>query len=154
MNRTLVLTVAAAAAVGTVAAPALAAPKKKPITKTYSATAPTPDPTNWLNEVGAANYSVCNQVVPQSWHEHQFKAPAAGSLKLELSGFYGDWDLLVMNSKKAEVGAGGAGDVSTPAAPTKETATIKIKKAETFTIVACNWAGGPTGTVKYTFTYK
>jgi hypothetical protein len=29
-----------------------------------------------------------------------------------------------------------------------------MKKAkQTFHIIACNWAGGSTGTVKYTFTY-
>lgn len=152
MNRKLVFTVAAVASVGTLASPALAK-HKKPITKTYPVTAPAPDPTNWLDEVGAANYSVCNQVVPQSYNKTPFKAPAAGSLKVEVSGFIGDWDLLILNGKGSEAGHGGSDAISTPNAPTKEVATIKVKKPETFNIIACNWAGGPTATVKYTFTY-
>jgi hypothetical protein len=153
MNRKLVFTVAAVAAVGTLAAPALGASKKKPITKTYSVLAPAPDPTNWASQAGVKTYSVCNQKVPQSYNRELFKAPEPGTLKVEVSGFTGDWDLLILNGKGTEAGTGGSDAISTPNAPTKEVATVKIKKKDTYTIVACNWAGGPTGTVKYTFTY-
>jgi hypothetical protein len=145
MNRSMVLATAGVA-LATVAVTSDAAPRapRKPITKTYTATAPAPDPTNWVE----ANYSVCNQMVPNSFHKEPFKAPEAGSLQLEMSGYQGDWDLLVLNSKNSEAGHAGSSDLGVP-----EKTTIKIKKAESFTIVACNWAGGPTATVKYTFTY-
>jgi hypothetical protein len=31
---------------------------------------------------------------------------------------------------------------------------VRFKKPTTVTIVACNWSGGPTANVKYTFTYR
>ena len=150
------LALVGALAAAALAAPADAAPARKPITKTYQATAATPDPTNWLSQAGAANYSVCNQVVPQSWHTHTFTAPAAGKINVKLYGFTGDWDLLITNAAGQEVSYGGSSGINTPNAPTAgdESVTYKIKKAKTkINIIACNWAGAATGTVKYTFTY-
>jgi hypothetical protein len=89
--------------------------------------------------------------VPQSFHTHEFKAPGAGKLKIEMSGFQGDWDLLLVDSKGAEVANSGA---TQPVDPPTETLTAKVKKANTvYKIIACNWAGGPSATVKYTFTW-
>ena len=144
MNRTAALTLGALTAATVVAPGALAAPPKKPITKTYTATAPAPDPSNWAGQ----GYSVCAQNVPGSFHTEEFKAPAAGALKVELTGYQGDWYLLLMDAKAKEVAASGSGDVGAP-----EVATIKLKKPGVISIVACNWAGGPTGQVKYTFTF-
>ena len=141
MNRTALLTLGVLAA-ATVAAPiAVAAPK--PITKTYTATAPVPDPTN-----AAGGYTVCAQNVPQSFHIEEFKVPAAGTLKVELTDYQIDWDLLLMDGKGKELGSSGSGGVGEP-----EIAQVKFKKPTVVQIVACNWSGGPTGTVKYTFTY-
>jgi hypothetical protein len=129
---------------------------KKPITKTYTATAPAPDPTNYLGTAGAASYSVCEQRVPQSYHVQSFTPPAVGKLKVQLSGFTGDWDLLLTNASNTELTYGGSSGVNTPQSPTAgdESVTIKIKKAkQKVNIIACNWAGSATGTVKYTFTY-
>jgi len=146
MRTTPVLVAAAALIAAGSALPATAAPRK-PITKTYTATAPVPDPTNYAE----MSYSVCAQAVPQSAHVEVFKAPAAGKLKVELSGFVGDWDLLILDSKGAEVATSGG---TQPVDPPTEQATVKVKKAAaTYKIIACNWAGGPTATVKYTFTY-
>ena len=144
MNRTATLTIAVLAA-ATVAAPgALAAPK--PITKTYTATAPMADPSNFA---GTTTYGVCGMNVPQSFHTEEFKVPAAGSLKINMTGYVGDWDLLLTGDKGQELATGGAGDLGVP-----EVMQVKFKKPTTVAIIACNWAGGPTGTVKYTFTYK
>lgn len=129
-------------------APAVAAPKKT-ITKTYAVTAATPDPTN----AAAGDYSVCPQTVPGSFQADDFTIPAAGTLKVELDGYVGDWDALLMDSDKSEVGASGAGGYA-PVAGGPEVIETSFKKKQTVTIVACNWAGGPTGTVKVTFTYK
>ena len=140
MNRPAVLALAVLAAGVAVAPGALAAPK--PTTKTYTATAPTPDPTNV-----AGGYTVCAQNVPQSFHIEEFKVPGPGSLKVELTGYQGDWDLLLMDAKDQEIGSGGAIEPGVP-----EVAQVKFKKAGVAKIVACNWAGGPTGSVTYTFT--
>lgn len=147
MRSTAVLA-AAAALLSAAAVSADAAPARKPITKTYTATAPLPDPTNHAE---LTPYEVCAQAVPQSFHEETFKAPGAGKLKVEMNGFQGDWDLLLVDSKGAQVASSGG---TQPVDPAVESMTAKIKKAgATYTIIACNWAGTPTATVKYTFTW-
>ena len=142
MNRTVAVTLGILTAAATVAAPAAVA-NPKPVTKTYTATAPLPDPSNFTGD----GYSVCAQNVPQSFHIEEFKVPAAGTLKVVLGAFQGDWDLLLMDGKGKELAAGGA----LPPA-TEEIAQVKFKKAGVVQIVACNWAGGPTGEVTYTYT--
>lgn len=126
-----------------------AAPKK-PIVKSYEATAATPDVTNNLP---SARYSVCEMTVPGSYHTHTFKAPAPGKIKVTMTGFTGDWDILLLDPKGAEIGAGGASDLGTPATAASETMSSKIRKAGAYRIIACNFAGGATAKVKYTFTY-
>ncbi|MDT7572089.1 MAG: hypothetical protein QOE05_2263 [Actinomycetota bacterium] len=128
--------------------PAIGAPKKT-ITKTYTATAPVPGP----NNAAGSDYSVCPQSVPGSFQADEFKIPAAGTLQVEVGGYTGDWDALLMDSDKSEAAASGAGGYA-PVAGGPETIEMRFKKAQTVTIVACNWAGGPTATVKATFTYK
>ena len=130
----------------TVATDVAHAKHKKPIEKTYTATAPAPDPTNFGP---SARYSVCEQTVPQSFHVEEFSAPEAGTIKAELSGYVGEWDFLMTDDKGREVASSGILDVT--GAPEKM--TYKFKKSGTVNIIACNWAGGPTGTVKYVFTY-
>ncbi len=146
------LALVAALVAGVAASPASAKPKKhkKPITKTYTASAPAPDPTNYAMQ----GYSVCAQNVPQSFDIKEFTAPAPGKLKVEMHGFTGDWDLLLMDSEQAEMTQSGSSDLGSPTADASESMTYKIKKAKKkYSIVACNWAGGPSATVKYTFTY-
>lgn len=149
MNRAVVLGLAVVVVTGAQSG-ALGAAKKKPITKKWTATAPVPDPTNASPQ---SAYSVCAQTVPGSFHIETFKAPAAGKLVVQITGFQADWDLLIMDAKKREVGASGNGGYGTPVDPSTEKATIKIKKAGTFSIVACNWAGSPTAEGTYTFTF-
>lgn len=144
MKSTLVLALTAVAGL-TVAAPGAFA---APVEKTYPVTAPNPDPSNVASEVDGG-YSVCAQRVPGSFQTDAVKLPAAGKLKVDLTGFTGDWDLLLMDEKGAELAFGGSSDVSAG-----ETATVSLKRPATVQIVACNWAGGPTGTVKYVFTPK
>lgn len=145
----LLMTVAALVAAGSTV-PATAGPKPKPITKTYTATAPLPDPSNYAGQ----GYSVCAQNVPQSFHTETFKAPAPGKLAVKMNGFTGDWDMLLVDSKGTEITHAGASDLGSPAAPASESMTAKVKKGgTTYKIVACNWAGGATATVTYTFTY-
>ena len=149
MNKTAALVVASLAVAAVAAPPAMAAPKKKPITKTYTATAAVPDPTN----AAGGDYTVCPQAVPGSFQADDFKIPAAGTLKVEVGDYTGDWDALLMDSDKSEATSSGAGGYA-PVAGGPEVMEMRFKKAQTVTIVACNWAGGPTATVKVTFTYK
>lgn len=139
--------VAAAAITAVVASPAVAN-HKKPISVTYTATAATPDPGNFVTN------KLCDGVNPaeSGEHKHEFAAPEAGTLDVTLTGYQGDWDLAVRNSKGANIGESGSGGYM-PVAGSDEKTKIKIKKAEKLTIVACNWAGSPTATVKYTFTF-
>jgi hypothetical protein len=142
MSRTVVLTAAVLAA-ATAAAP-MAVANPKPMEKTYTATAPLPDPTNFVG----GDYSVCAQHVPQSFHIEEVKLPAAGALKVTMpaDGYQGDWDLLLMDAKDSELAySGGLPGVD-------EVAAVKVKKATTVKIVACNWAGGPTAEVHYVYT--
>lgn len=142
MTRTSALVAAVLTGAVAAAPVALAAPPK-PITKTYTATAPAPDPTN-----AAGGYTVCAQNVPGSFHVEEFKAPAAGTLKVELTEYQVDWDLLLMDGKDKEIASSGSGGVGGP-----EITQVKLKKPGVVKIVACNWSGGPTGTVSYTFTF-
>lgn len=143
MNKTLTVTLVLVAVGAGSMAPAVAGTKKT-ITKTYTASAPLPDPTNV-----AGGYSVCAQRVPGSFDIKEFKVPAAGKLKVEVTNYTNDWDALLMDADKAELGESGSGGVGGP-----EVIEVKFKKAQTVSIVACNWAGGPTATVKYVFTYR
>ncbi|MBK5305715.1 MAG: hypothetical protein JJD92_03410 [Frankiaceae bacterium] len=58
-----------------------------------------------------------------------------------------------MDADKSEATSSGAGGYA-PVAGGPEVMEIRFKKAQTVTIVACNWAGSPTASVKATFTYK
>ncbi|HWL35145.1 MAG TPA: hypothetical protein VNQ77_03030 [Frankiaceae bacterium] len=149
------LVLAGALAATALAGTATAAPKKKPITKSYDASAASPDPTNWANDAGGG-YSVCAQRVPGSFHTHTFTAPALGKINIKVTGFTGDWDVLITDSKGTEIAAGGSSGINTPDAPTAgdESVTLKIKKAKSkINIITCNWVGGPSAKVKYVFTY-
>ena len=145
MNRTAALLAATVAVAGITAPAALAAPKKpKPITKSYSTVTPAPDPTNY-----ADGYSVCAMVVPQSFHIEPFKVPAAGTLHVEVSGYTGDHDLLLLDGEGEEIAFGGSSGVSDT-----EVVDVKFKKPGKAQIVNCNWAGAPNANVTYKFTYK
>ena len=137
MRNRLVLAALPVALLGVAVASASAAPK--PMTGSYAATAPVPG--------GAV---ACDGTVPQSLHSQEVELPAAGKLVVDLTGFTGDWDLFV-SSKGSVLGAaetGGVGGVD----EALEKVSIKIKRATVVSIDSCNWAGGPTGAVEWTFT--
>lgn len=133
-----VLTATALLAVGALALPSSAAPRK-PITKTYTATA------------APGGYGValfCTGVpTPHDKHREAFKAPAGGTLKVALSGAVGDWDVFLLDAADEIVAE------SATLGPGDEGYSYKIKKAGEFTVLSCNGLGGPTATVTYTFTF-
>jgi hypothetical protein len=142
--RTAAITSLVAVAAAATLAPAVAAPKPKPVSKEYTATAATPDPVTPL-----ANGN-CQPELPGSFHEEPFTVPFPGTLKVDLSGFQGDWALAVL--KNGQSLADSDQSVGEPL-DRPETVTLKLKKkGDKLVIRACNFAGGPTANVKYVHT--
>ena len=134
-------------------APALAAPPKKPkpIVEEYDVQG-----TPWVNPPTGPP---CSDATMEgaSRTSRTFKAPAAGTLQVTVTAFRGDWDTSIQNEAGAVLAAGSGsdtGDTTSIAADGLEQATLKIKKATTLKVAACNFLGSPTAHVKYVFTYK
>ena len=143
MSRRLALVLVPALAVTGTAVSSVAAPAKpKPITVTYEVGPLTPDPTP------IALGENCAPATPTAIDAREIKIPAAGTLKVDID-FVGDWALGLRDAKGARLADSDGG---TP--ETDEFMQVKFKKATTATIEACNFAGAPTATVTYTFTYK
>ena len=127
--------------------PALAAPAKpKPVKKEYVATAFPPDPSHV-----AITEGICNTTNPTSQHNEPFKVPFPGTLVIDMSGFQGDWDLALYSDKGALVASSAQDMTADPQSPEKISVKLK-KKGATYSIRACNFAGGPTANVKYVHT--
>jgi hypothetical protein len=92
----------------------------------------------------------CEGSVPGSLHSQEVELPAAGKLQIELTNFLGDWDLHVTSAGR-EIAAGTSGTIG-GVEDAKEIVSVKLKKAGAVSIGSCNWAGGPTGSVAWTFT--
>ncbi len=125
--------------------PAVAGPKPKPVTKSYVATAFPPDPSHV-----ALTEGICNTTNPTSQHNEPFTVPFPGTLKIDMTGFQGDWDLAVYaaGSVVASSAQGLTDPINRP-----ESITVKLKKkGQKLQIRACNFAGGPTANVKYVHT--
>ena len=138
MRNRLVLAVLPVALLGVTAAGALAAPKE---TKGSFDAAASPDPTP------TGTGEVCQGITPSGRFEVPLKIPAPGKLKVDLTGFQGDWDLTV-EDKTGAILSESAGFVEA----TTETVAVKFKKKTEVTIVACNFAGGPTAKGSFVFT--
>ena len=154
MSRRRVIPAVALAVVSAgLAVPAEAAPKT--IEKSFSATIPVPlagatsDPTAPVACAGAV------APFPMSSHVESFSAPAAGTLKVEVTGFVGDWDI-ALDSNGKRIAEGDNASVTPTNMSTGsivEKLTYKVKKAGDLDIIVCNFAGGPNGTGKYVFTF-
>lgn len=127
-------------------APALAAPAKpKPVSKEYTATAFPPDPSH----IGVTS-GICNTTNPASQHNEPFTVPFPGTLKIDMRGFQGDWDLALYSG--GTLVASSAQQVEEPI-DRPESITVKLKKTgQKLQIRACNFSGGPTANVKYVHT--
>jgi hypothetical protein len=115
---------------------------KKVVTKEYDATAPVPDPAN-------VGLGTCDASVPQSKFEQSFKAPFGGKLTVDMNGFVGDWDLGLFED--GALAASSAQDVTADPQTPEHIEGYKLKKGETVVIRSCNFSGGPTAHMKYTF---
>ncbi len=119
-------------------APAVAAPKQ--IKKTYTAAAPTPDPTPIARDI-------CDPLLPGAKHEEKFTVPAAGTLKVTMKQDL-DWALALLDGKGKRLA-----ESDGPGLTDAESMQVKFKKKTDVVIRACNFAGGPTATVTYVFTF-
>ncbi len=103
-------------------APAVAAPAKKPkpVSKQYTATAFPPDPSHI-----AITDGICNTTNPTSQHNEPFTVPFAGTLKVDMKGFQGDWDLALYSGTTlvASSAQGLTDPIDRP-----ESFTVKLKK--------------------------
>ena len=145
--------IAAVAALGVAAAgvyaPAAAAPKKKPITKSYDLNLlPVPDPPSGTSCMNEALEGV-------SIHTETIKPTGPGVLSVKVNGS-GDWDITILNEAREEV-AVGAG-TSTPTTPIttagEDTVVVKFKKPQTILIAVCNFAGSLDAKAQYTYKYS
>ena len=146
-------------------APAVAAPAKpKPITATYEVSG-MPVPAPLVTGVDGDNSCANPDLEGVSTTTKTITTKGPGTLVVGLTGFAGDWDITVTDADD-EVIAVGAGTTTGGEVPVVgggngslgadnvEKAEVKLKKAATLNISVCNYAGGPSATAKYTFTYK
>jgi hypothetical protein len=132
-------------------APATAAPKKKPITKSYDMQLlPVPDPPSGTPSCARA------ELEDISIHTETLKTTGPGTLKVKVNGFGGDWDISVFSGDHELEGVGDGtstgGGAPTPAG--EDVFEMKFKKALSLQISTCNFAGTPSAHGEYTFTYK
>ena len=140
-------------------APAVAAPKAKPkpISEEYSVEGlPVPLPLVGIDGVDGTNSCTDEHFEGISTTTKTIKTVGAGTLTVDVKNFSGDWDITVLDGKGNVLGVGAG--TSTPTALAQsgaaEKAVIKTKKPMTLAIAVCNFLGGPTADVKYTFVYK
>lgn len=127
-------------------APATAAPKKKPISKSYD-----------LNLVPLWTEPSAACANPEfegiSVNTQKIAPTGPGVLTVKVTGFTGDWDISVKDGSGSEITKGSGNDTPNPG-PGEETAEVKFKKGEPIQIAICNFAGTPKATASYTYTYR
>jgi hypothetical protein len=78
----------------------------------------------------------------------QVAVPAPGIVKIDISGFTGEWSLMVTSSKGDVIGTADAD------APATESMSLRVRKAGRIDILPCNIAGTTEATLTYSYTYK
>jgi hypothetical protein len=135
--------------VGLVAAvpslPASAAKPKppKPFTKSYSVTDMTPDPTGNTNSNEAMH---CKGKLPME-APIKVKVPGPGDVDVT-TAVTGDWSLMITDANGDVLGGA---DVNPPAS---EEASVRLKKAQTIDVYACNMEGAPSAKVTVHYAYR
>lgn len=136
----LVLPCLAVLAVGALT-PAQAGPPK-PFSKTVPFVDRTPDPSAFL--LGPEH---CMGRLPAE-QPVVVDLPAAGTVAIAISGFSGEWSLMVTSDKGTVLGTADAD------APATEAMTLKVKKAGKIKILPCNIAGTFDATLTYSWAPK
>lgn len=153
MSRRLVPAIAVSFAIAALVVPAAAGPK--PIEKSFAVNIPVPF--SGATSDPMAPVACFGEPLPMSQHLETVKLPGAGTLKVEVTGFLGDWDIALQDSKGKRLAEGDNASVTPTNMSTGsivEKLVYKAKKAGDVQIIVCNFAGGATGTGKYVFTAK
>ncbi len=137
-RRILVTAALCAIAAGSLA-PAQAAPKPKPFSGSVTFHDATPDPTGGFG----AN---CQGTLPVE-KAVGIKVPASGVLTVSLTGFTGDWALVVADDAGKVLG-------SSDTFPESENAVVTLKKAGTVQLLPCNLGGTVDATVNFAYRFK
>lgn len=129
--------------------PASAA-KKKPLKKSYDLQLlPYPDASEATGCEGPGRTEGVNM------DTEPIKVTGPGVLTVKVTEFTGDWDMAVLNAAGASVAEGaGTSTPNTSVDPMTETLKYKSKKAQTLNLRVCNFLGGATAKVTYTYVYN
>lgn len=151
MSKRLVTVLAAGIGIGVLVVPAGAAGKT--VEKTFSINIPVP--LSGATSDPLAPVACAGEALPGSQHLESVTLPAAGTLKVDVTGFQGDWDIALADDKGKRVAEGDNASVTPTNMSTGsvvEKLVYKAKKAGKVQIIVCNFLGGPSGTGKYVFT--
>lgn len=141
MRRALVTTSVLLLAAGGALAPAQAGPPK-PFSKTMVFVDQTPDPSGYL--LGPEH---CLGQLPRE-KPVRVTVPAAGVLDIAITGFSGEWSLLIMDPSGKKIASADAD------APATEATSLRLKQAAVLDILPCNLFGTFEATLTYSYRYK
>lgn len=142
MNRTFALAATAGAvlAAGSLA-PAQAGPPA-PFSRTVTFVDNTPDPSGYvLGPEHCMGRLPAEQPVPVN-------VPGPGTVDIAISGFSGEWSLLITDKDGEVVGVADAD------APATESMTMRLKRAGKINILPCNLFGTNEARLTYSYKYK
>lgn len=152
MRKALAL-LAAGALVASLSSAAMAGKPKK-IHETFGATlAPFPKDERWQQEGQFTAPGCYSGMEGVNWVAHEFTAPGKGELRMWMEGFTGDHDMYLYITEDVFL-RGDQAQVGTTMAPPEEEIRYVMKKGETVTMIACNWAGQPEVLAHYEGTFK
>ncbi len=153
MSRRFATALATGLGIGLLVAPAGAAPKA--VEKSFAVNIPVPF--SGATSDPLAPVACSGEALPGSEHIENVKLTGPGTLKVEVTGFLGDWDIALNDTKGKRLAEGDNASVTPTNMSTGtvvEKLVYKVKKAGDVQIVVCNFAGGPNGKGKYVFTAK
>jgi hypothetical protein len=141
MRRVVLLAVGSAVVAAGAFAPAQAAPPAS-FSKTVTFVDSTPDPTAFF--LGPEH---CMGRLPAE-QPVEVEIPASGVVKVAISGFTGEWSLMITDPKGRVITTADAD------APATESTTFRMRRAGTIHILPCNIAGTFEAQLTYSYTYK
>lgn len=140
-SRTILLMGALVAVAAGSLTPAQAAPPK-PFSKTVTFVDSTPDPTAYF--LGPEH---CQGQLPRE-KPVSVALPGPGVVDIAITGFTGEWSLMITNPAGDVIGTADAD------APATETMSLRVKRAGRIDILPCNLAGSFEAKLSYGYRYK
>ena len=151
--RKLIAVLIGSALVASMASSAIAAKPKK-VHETFGATlAPWPKDERWQDTGQFMQPGCYSGQEGLNWVAQEFTAPGKGNLRFWMEGFTGDHDIYLYLSDAVFL-RGDQAQVGTAMAPPNEEINVELKKGQTVTLIACNWAGAPEVEAHYEGTFK